>query len=130
MIATLRLIQNQKLAAVLFVIASVIIIIASDLEENVEIQKENGVKIAYTPTPAQITLFAIGIITLGTLIFAYNATVRLDQINLQMLKGKAKGTLRPHLWNFAGSWLFVFGAISLLIGSKIIVEEESEIEIL
>ncbi|NBJ14540.1 MAG: hypothetical protein FNP40_02985 [Dehalobacter sp. 4CP] len=129
MISTLRLIQNQILGGVLFAIASVMIIIASILEENIEIQKENGGEIAYTPSPIQITLFAFGIITLATLIFAYNVTVRLNQTNLQMLTGKAKGYLRPLLWNFAGSWLFVFGAFSLLIGTKIILEEKSAIEI-
>ncbi len=129
MTPALQLIQNQKIAAALFGFGSLRLIIAGSLDTNIDIARIKGSKIQYTPTPAQIATFSFGIILIGSLIAAFTATIRLEQQRRDLQRGTLKGTLRPSLWIFAGSWILTLGVSALAAGNKLSAEEQRQITI-
>jgi len=127
MVTNLQLIRNQKAAASLFTIGSALLIVTSNLDFYIEVQKTNGINVKYTPSPAQITAFSFWIITIGGFIGAVTATIRLNQLIQKSRLGTKKPSIRPSIWIFAGSWLIFFGLFVVAIGSQQSVNEEEEI---
>ena len=123
MVSTLQLIRNQKAAASLFTIGSALLIITSNLEFNIEVQRTNGLNVKYTPSPAQITAFSFWIITVGGFIGAVTATIRLNQL---IQPSHSTPSIGPNIWIFAGSWLLFFGLFAVAIGSQQRVNEEQQ----
>lgn len=123
MVSILQLIRNQKAAASLFTIGSALLIITSNLDFYIEVQRTNGLNIKYTPSPAQITAFSFWIITVGGFIGAVNATIRLNQLIQQ---SHSKPSIESNIWIFAGSWLLFFGLFAVAIGSQQKVNEEQQ----
>ncbi len=126
MVPTLQLIRNAKASASLFTIGSALLIIASYLEFNIEVQKENRVNVEYTPSPAQITAFSFWILTVGAFIGAVTGTIRLNQLIQQSRLGMKTPTIGPSVWIFAGFWLLFFGIFAAAIGSQQRVNEEQQ----
>lgn len=123
MVSTLQLIRNQKATASLFTIGSALLIIASNLDFNIEVQRTNGLNVKYTPSPAQITAFSFWIITVGGFMGAVTATIRLNQLIQQ---SHSTPSIGPNIWIFAGSWLLFFGLFAVAIGSQQRVNEEQQ----
>ena len=123
MLSTLQLIRNQEAAASLFTIGSALLIITSNLEFNIEVQRTNGLNVKYTPSPSQITAFSFWIITVGGFIGAVTATIRLYQLIQQ---SHSTPSIEPNIWIFAGSWLLFFGLFAVAIGSQQRVNEEQQ----
>ena len=123
MVSTLQLIRNQKAAASLFTIGSALLIITSNLDFNIEVQRTNGLNVKYTPSPARITAFSFWIITLGGFIGAVTATIRLNQLIQQ---SHSTPSIGPNIWIFAGSWLLFFGLFAVAIGGQLSVNEEQQ----
>lgn len=123
MVSTLQLIRNQKAAASLFTIGSALLIITSNLDFNIEVQRRIGLNVKYTPSPAQITAFSFWIITVGGLIGAVTATIRLNQLIQQ---SHSTPSIGPNIWIFGGSWLLFFGLFAVAIGSQQSVNEEQQ----
>lgn len=123
MVSTLKLIRNQKAAASLFTIGSALLIIASNLEFNIEVQRTNGLNVKYAPSPAQITAFSFWIITVGSFIGAVTATIRLNQL---IQRSHSTHSIKPNIWIFVGSWLLFFGLFAVAIGGQQGVNKEQQ----
>ena len=123
MVSTLQLIRNQKAAASLFTIGSALLIITNILDFDIEVKRINRLNVKYTPSPAQITAFSFWILTVGGLIGAVTATIRLSQLIQQ---SNSEPSIGHNIWIFAGSWLTFFGLFAVAIGSQQIVNEEQQ----
>lgn len=126
MVPTLQLIRNEKAAASLFAIGSALLIIASYLEFNIEVQKENRINVEYTPSPAQITAFSFWILTIGGFIGSVNGTIRLYQLIQQSRSGMKTPSIEPSIWISGGFWLASLGIFAIAIGSQQRVNEKGK----
>lgn len=126
MVSTLQLIRNEKAAASLFTIGSGLLIIASSLAFNIEIQKENKVNVKYTPSPAQITAFSFWLLTIGAIIGTVTAILRLNQLIQQSRSGTTTLSIWPSVLIAGGFGMLLIGLFAIAVGSQQRVNEESQ----
>jgi hypothetical protein len=102
---------------------------ASNQETTLEIQRNKGVAAKFIPTPAQITALSFWILTIGGMIAAITASIRINQLNQKNKFGHSKGDLLPGYLIFGGTWVLFFGLLGIAIGSQLAAEQEEQITI-
>lgn len=119
-----ELAEIEKIAAIVYIIASVAIVRASIKTQKIEINKRRGIKSTNTGglTPAQLVVLGDIIFLVGSVLFERTARVRLKQVEMQAMKDPSISVI-PNKYITLSEVFFVVGGIIGIIGAQLKAQE-------
>ena len=132
-----ELAEWDKFASYIYIIGSVIAVIASNKDEQLLVQEQTGGKktsgTQSSPsslTPSQLVVLISLLFVIGNIIFGQISFFRLEKVEENISAGTEKGSALPNQYIAFGWILGIVGSIIRLAGAQLRVEEEKTITIL
>lgn len=126
----LDLLRIERLGNLISITTSLLLLRAALIATKIIILREKGINIRTNPTPAEITLFAVKISVVNSLLSILTSGLRVEQVRRQLESGVETVSIIPSTLASVGAFYGLISNLYYLAASQIVVNREQQINIL